>query len=193
MEEVKTACLVPTDQCLVICSPVPILDWTNMKGEALARTHSEPKVLQWKWFLSEFLSNHKIMAKGKMPLWVEEIASAPMVPCPITMPKITQAKNIGRWWTERLIMYGVKFNCLIPASSYNTHGVSEKSFIQHFLNEASKWYIVFQSYPGRETGIPSVGIALYVSFLHLGLWATKSTVCHLPFHGNRKKNEYRTP
>jgi hypothetical protein len=43
-------------------------------------------LLQWKWFLSEFLNNHKIMAKRKTPLWVEEIASAPMVPCPITMP-----------------------------------------------------------------------------------------------------------
>jgi hypothetical protein len=41
------------------------------------------------------------MAKGKTPLWVEEIASVPMVPCPIAMPKITQAKNIGRWGTER--------------------------------------------------------------------------------------------
>jgi hypothetical protein len=36
-----------------------------MKGEALAGTPSE---LQWKWFLSEFLNNHKIMAKGKTPL-----------------------------------------------------------------------------------------------------------------------------
>jgi hypothetical protein len=52
---------------------------------------------------------------------------------------------------------------------------------------------VSQSYPGIETVIPSVGIALDVSFLHLGLWATKSTVCHLPFHGNRKENAYRTP
>jgi hypothetical protein len=58
-------------------------------------------VLQWKWFLSEFPNNHKIMAKRKTPLWVEEIASAPTVPCPITMPKITQAKNIGHWGTER--------------------------------------------------------------------------------------------
>jgi ribonuclease HI len=32
---------------------------------------------------------------------VEEIASAPMLPCPITMPKIMQAKNIGHWGTER--------------------------------------------------------------------------------------------
>jgi hypothetical protein len=89
MEAVKTVCLVLTDQCLIICSPVPILDWINMKGEALARMPSEPKVLQWKWFLSEFLNNCKIMAKGKTPLWVGEIASAPMVPCPIAMPKIT--------------------------------------------------------------------------------------------------------
>jgi hypothetical protein len=66
--------------------------------------------------------------------------------------------------------------------------VSKKSFIQHFLNEASKWYIVSQSYQGIEARIPSVGIALDVSFLHLGLWATKSIVCHLPFHGNRKEN-----
>jgi hypothetical protein len=66
-----------------------------MKGEALARIPFVPKVLQWKWFLSEFLNNHKIMAKGKTPLRVEEIASAPMLPCPITMPKIMQAKNIG--------------------------------------------------------------------------------------------------
>jgi hypothetical protein len=51
MEAVKTVCLVLMDQCLVICSPVPILDWINMKGEALAGTPSEPKVLQWKWFL----------------------------------------------------------------------------------------------------------------------------------------------
>jgi ribonuclease HI len=71
-----------------------------MKEEALARTPSEPKVLQWKWFLSEFLNN-KIMAKGKTPHWMEEITSALMVPCAITMPKITQAKNIGHWGTER--------------------------------------------------------------------------------------------
>jgi hypothetical protein len=58
-----------------------------MKVEALAGTLSESKVLKWKWFLSEFLNNHKIMARRKTPLWVEEIASAPMVPCPITMPK----------------------------------------------------------------------------------------------------------
>jgi hypothetical protein len=101
MEAVKTVCLVLMDQCLIICSPVPILDWINMKGEALARTPSEPKVLQGKWFLSEFLNNHKIMAKGKTPLWMEEIASAPMVPCPITMPEIKQAKNIGHWGKER--------------------------------------------------------------------------------------------
>jgi hypothetical protein len=36
-------------------------------------------VLQWKWFLSEFLNNHKFMAKGKTPLWVEEIALALML------------------------------------------------------------------------------------------------------------------
>jgi hypothetical protein len=71
-----------------------------MKEEALARTPSEPKVLQWKWFLSEFLNN-KIMAKGKTPHWMEEITSALMVPCAITMTKITQAKNIGHWGTER--------------------------------------------------------------------------------------------
>jgi hypothetical protein len=59
-----------------------------MKGEALAETPSKPKVLQWKWFISEFLNNYKIMTKGKTPLWVVEIASAPMVPCPITMPKL---------------------------------------------------------------------------------------------------------
>jgi hypothetical protein len=57
-----------------------------MKGEALAGTPSKPKMLQWKWFLSEFFNNHKIMAKGEASLWVE-IVSAPMVPCPITMPK----------------------------------------------------------------------------------------------------------
>jgi hypothetical protein len=51
MEVVKTMCLVLMYQCLIIHSPVPILDWINMKGEALARTPSEPKVLQWKWFL----------------------------------------------------------------------------------------------------------------------------------------------
>jgi hypothetical protein len=51
MEAVKMVCLVLTDQCLVIHSPVPISDWINMKGEALARTPSEPKVLQWMWFL----------------------------------------------------------------------------------------------------------------------------------------------
>jgi hypothetical protein len=65
MEAAKTVFLVLTDQCLIIHSPVPILDWINMKGEALAGTPSE---LQWKWFLSEFLNNHKIMAKGKTPL-----------------------------------------------------------------------------------------------------------------------------
>jgi hypothetical protein len=97
MEAVKIVCLVLMDQCLVIHSPVPILDWINMKGEALAGTPPKPKVLQWKWFLSEFLNNRKIMAKGKTPLWVEEIASAPMVPYPIAMPKITQTKNIGHW------------------------------------------------------------------------------------------------
>jgi hypothetical protein len=101
MEAVKMVCLVLTDRCLIIHSPVPILDWINMKGEALAGTQSEPKVLQWKWFLSEFLNNHKIMAKGKTPLWVGEIASALMVPCPITMSKITQAETIGHWGTER--------------------------------------------------------------------------------------------
>jgi hypothetical protein len=87
MEVVKTVCLVLMDQCLLIRSPASILDWINMKGEALAGTPSEPKVLQCKWFLSEFLNNHKIMAKGKTALWVEEIASALMVP--------------GRWGTER--------------------------------------------------------------------------------------------
>jgi hypothetical protein len=25
------------------------------------------------------------------------------------------------------------------------------------------------------------------------LWATKSTVCHLPLHGNRKETAYGTP
>jgi hypothetical protein len=101
MEAVKMVCLVLMDECLIIRSPVPILDWINMKGEALARTPSEPKMLQWKLFLSEFLNNHKIMAKGKTPLWVEETTSALMVPCPKTMPKITQDKYIGRWGTER--------------------------------------------------------------------------------------------
>jgi hypothetical protein len=95
IEAVKTVCLVLMDQCLIIHSPVPILHWINMEGEALAGTPSEPKVLQWKWFLSEFLNNHKIRAKGKMPLRVEETASGSMVPCSITMSKITQAKNIG--------------------------------------------------------------------------------------------------
>jgi hypothetical protein len=101
MEAVKMVCLVLMDQCLIIRSSVPILDWINMKGKALAGTPSKAKVLQWKWFLSEFLNNHKIMAMGNTPLWEEEIASALMVPCPITMPKITQAKNIGCWGTER--------------------------------------------------------------------------------------------
>jgi hypothetical protein len=101
MEAVKMVCLVLMDQCLIICIPVPILDWINMKGEALAGTPSEPKVLQWKWFFPKFLNNHKIMANGKTPLWVEEIASALKVPCPITMSKIIQAKNIVRWGTER--------------------------------------------------------------------------------------------
>jgi hypothetical protein len=68
MEAVKTVCLVLMDQCLVIRSPMPILDWIKMKGEALAGTPSEPKVFQWKWFLSEFINNHKIMEKGKTPL-----------------------------------------------------------------------------------------------------------------------------
>jgi hypothetical protein len=65
MEAVKAVCLALMDQCLVIHSPVSVLDWFNMKREALAGTSSEPKVLQWKWFLSEFLNNHKIMARRK--------------------------------------------------------------------------------------------------------------------------------
>jgi hypothetical protein len=103
-----------------------------MKGEALAGTPSEPKVLQWKWFFSEFLSNHKIMAKGKTPLWVEEIASAPMVLCPITMPKITQAKNIGCWGTERwdnsqtpgslMMIHVAEWQAALEICSLETHG-----------------------------------------------------------------------
>jgi hypothetical protein len=66
IEAVKMVCLVLMDQCPIIHSLVPTLGW--MKVEALAGTPSEPKVLQWKWFLSEFLNNHKFMAKGKTPL-----------------------------------------------------------------------------------------------------------------------------
>jgi hypothetical protein len=47
MEVMKTVCLVLMDRCLIIHSPVPILDWINMKGEALAGNPSEPKMLQW--------------------------------------------------------------------------------------------------------------------------------------------------
>jgi hypothetical protein len=134
MEAVKTVCLVLMDQCLIICSPVPILDWINMKGEALARTPSEPKVLQGKWFLSEFLNNHKIMAKGKTPLWMEEIASAQLVPCPITMPKITQAKNIGHQGdremgqlTNKCLVHGwsihvAEWQAALEICSLETHG-----------------------------------------------------------------------
>jgi hypothetical protein len=45
-EALRTICLILQDQCIIVRSPLPLLDWINMPGEQLVGTPTEPKVLK---------------------------------------------------------------------------------------------------------------------------------------------------
>jgi hypothetical protein len=84
-EALRTLCLILKDQCIIIRSPLPLLDWINMPGKQLVGTPTEPKFLKWKWYLQEQFKNHRASAKGQTPAWIQDIANAPIVPCPVTI------------------------------------------------------------------------------------------------------------
>jgi hypothetical protein len=70
-----------------------------MPGEQLVGTPTEPKVLKWKWYLQEQFKNHRASAKGQIPTWIEDIANAPIVPCPITIARPQKVSPTGSWGT----------------------------------------------------------------------------------------------
>jgi hypothetical protein len=70
-----------------------------MPGEQLVGTPTEPKVLKWKCYLQEQFKNHRVSAKGQTPAWIEDIANAPIVPCPVTIAPPQKMSPIGSWGT----------------------------------------------------------------------------------------------
>jgi hypothetical protein len=70
-----------------------------MPGKQLVGTPTEPKFLKWKWYLQEQFKNHRASAKGQTPAWIEDIAYAPVVPCPVTIAPPQKMSSIGSWGT----------------------------------------------------------------------------------------------
>lgn len=90
---------------VVLRSPVPILDWVKAPGEAWAGLPMEGKVLQWKWYLAEFLKNVPTSAKGSVPKVSESIlqSSCPMTPESFAFPNTTPPQKqvpMGHWGTQ---------------------------------------------------------------------------------------------
>jgi hypothetical protein len=96
-EALGTICLILRDQCIIIRSPLLLLDWIYMPGEQLVGTPTEPKILKWKWYLQEQFKNHRVSAKGQTPAWIEDIANAPIVTCPVTITPPRKVSPIGSW------------------------------------------------------------------------------------------------
>jgi ribonuclease HI len=71
---------------------------------------TEPKVLNWKWYLQEQFKNCRASAKGQTPAWIEDIADAPIIPCLITIGSPQKLWPIGSWgtalWSPTQIMLG---------------------------------------------------------------------------------------
>lgn len=86
---------------MVIKVPFTMMDWIHSQTESLTGLTMEGKVLQWKWYLSEFLHNQDVAAKGSVPSRTEEIAQLPITP----IPKPTQKMHLldcGDQWSQPL-------------------------------------------------------------------------------------------
>lgn len=78
-----------------------MMDWIHSQTESPTGLAMEGKVLQWKWYLSEFLHNQDVAAKGSVPSHTEEIAQLPITP----IPKPTQKRHLldcGNQWSQQL-------------------------------------------------------------------------------------------
>lgn len=90
---------------VILRSPIPILDWVKAPGEAWAGLPMEGKVLQWKWYLQEFLRSTHLSAKGSVPMVSESIlqSTSPMTPEGLTFPNTTPPQKqvpMGHWGTK---------------------------------------------------------------------------------------------
>ncbi|XP_059120184.1 uncharacterized protein LOC131911818 [Peromyscus eremicus] len=86
-------------------SHIPILDWVKAPGEAWAGLPMEGKVLQWKWYLQEFLRSTPLSAKGSVPAVSESILQSdrPMTPEGYIFPTSTPPQKqvpMGHWGTR---------------------------------------------------------------------------------------------
>lgn len=66
-----------------------MMGWIHLKAESFTDLVMEGKVLQWNWYLSEFLCDQDVVAKGSVPFYMEEIAQLPVLPIPkpLSYPK----------------------------------------------------------------------------------------------------------
>lgn len=62
---------------MVIRVPLMMVDYT-----ILPRCSHERKVLQWNWYLFEFLCDQDMVVKGSVPSHTEEMAQLPIIPIP---------------------------------------------------------------------------------------------------------------
>ena len=77
------------------------MDWIKAPGEAWSGLPMDGKVLQWKWYLQEFLKNNQISQKENIPNISEQNLQKPA----LKLPEITKTpdipKPIGLWGTEK--------------------------------------------------------------------------------------------
>lgn len=82
---------------MVIKVPFTMMDWIHSQTESFTGLTMEGKVLWWKWYLSEFLHNQDVSAKGSVPSCTEEIAQLPITPIPKPLTPSLKEAPIGLW------------------------------------------------------------------------------------------------
>ncbi|RWS20215.1 uncharacterized protein B4U80_12130, partial [Leptotrombidium deliense] len=71
--------LIRTGQPLIICTPIPIMEWVKMPGEQLAGTPIEQRALKWKWYLEGLLIDRTESSTSEI---MELVTDQPLVPSP---------------------------------------------------------------------------------------------------------------
>lgn len=97
LEGLKTLTSLWKDQCLIIRTAIPMMDWLKMSPEELKTVPMEQKVLLWKWHIQELLRGKQVRTSNSVGKLPEEVANSPVAPVPEAYQDEVLSTPIGKW------------------------------------------------------------------------------------------------
>jgi hypothetical protein len=100
-ETCRTLHSVIASHPMVIRAPSPMMDWICSKAESSTGLAMDGEVLQWKWYLSEFLCDQDAVAyaavvpvNSSVPSQTGEIAQLPVIPIPKSLTPSPKKRHL---------------------------------------------------------------------------------------------------